>query len=61
MLIKQANKTLEEAKATLKARRIKAIKKREKVEHAATVAYRRAIRQANKALGIKTPRFRKNG
>jgi len=41
--------------------RIKAIKKRQKAEHAAAVAYRRAIRQANKALGIKTLRFRKNG
>ncbi|OCK95115.1 uncharacterized protein K441DRAFT_717894 [Cenococcum geophilum 1.58] len=61
MLIKKANETLEEAKAALKARRIKAIKKHQKAEHAAAVAHRRAIRQANKALGIKTPRFRKNG
>ena len=54
MLVKQANKTLDEAKAALKAQRIKA-------EYTITVAYRRAIRQANKALGIKTLRFRKNG
>jgi len=44
MLVKQANKTLEEAKAALKARRIKAIKKRQKAEHATAVAHRRAIR-----------------
>ena len=61
MLIKKANETLEEAEAALKAWRIKAIKKHQKAEYATAVAYRQAIRQANKALGIKTPRFRKNG
>jgi hypothetical protein len=61
MVVKKANETLEEAEAALEARRIKAIKKHQKAEHAAAVTHRQAIRQANKALGIKTPRFRKNG
>ena len=44
MLVKQANKTLEEVKAALKVRRIKAVKKHQKAEYATAVAHRRAIR-----------------
>ena len=40
MFVKQANETLEEAKAAFKAQRIKAIKKRQKAEYAAAVAYK---------------------
>lgn len=44
MLIKKADETLEEAEAALEVWCIKAIKKHQKAEHAAAVAYRRAIR-----------------
>jgi len=44
MLIKQANKTLEEAEAVLKVWRIKATKKRQRAEYAIAVAYKPAIK-----------------
>jgi len=59
MVAKKAELSLEEEEAKVEARRIKANKKAEKEEEALAIVHRKAVKAANKALGIKTPRYYK--
>ncbi|RDI81882.1 hypothetical protein Vi05172_g8238 [Venturia inaequalis] len=57
---KKREDTLAEQRAKLDAKQLKADNKARKKQERLEIDTRRELRAANKAAGIKTPRFRKN-